>query len=361
VTNALRLTGDAQLVAAPGSGIQPGDIRIFVAGRGAKLGKGAYVEAHVRAATGKIVIGRGTVVRGQVIGGKIVIQKTGVLQAVGGCGDGTLQVGEPCDATAANGDQACPGECIPKGEAGQCSCACDTSADCNDQDACNGVETCVSGHCVLGVPPSCDDGNPCTRDCSPSIGCIQAPVDDGTRCEDGDECTRNDTCVAGVCESGELRTCNDGNDCTTDSCDPAKGCLHADLTGTSCSDGNACTAADACIRGRCESGTAVTCNDLNACTSDACDPAVGCLNPPVGDGASCAGSSPCTTLDVCVAGVCVANGDDVCSDGNECTVDSCTPEGPVGAQTAACTHADAPNFIPCGPGGTKNCFNGVCL
>ena len=212
---------------------------------------------HIRAPSGKISVGRGTLARGQLIAQKIVVQKDAILAAVGGCGDGTKEQSEMCDTTASGGDAACPGNCIPLGQAGQCTCRCANNADCNDGNACNGVETCDAGHCVLGTPLNCDDGNACTIDCDPATGCVQIAKADGTGCDDGDECTKGDQCVGGACTPGEPRACNDGNDCTADTCDPAKGCVHTDLgTGLPCSDGNACTQGDACIHGNCIGGTA---------------------------------------------------------------------------------------------------------
>src|SRR5262249_48689146 len=151
----------------------PGDVQVNVEGRGAKLGKGASVQAFVRAPSGKILLGRGTVMSGEVIGQKIVLQKDSFLQQAGGCGDGGLAASEGCDPTAVNGDQACPGKCIALGQPGQCTCACTTDHDCDDNNACNGVETCDAGHCVPGTPLSCDDNNPCTIDCNRVTGCVQ--------------------------------------------------------------------------------------------------------------------------------------------------------------------------------------------
>lgn len=361
LTESLRLTGPASLAPYPFSSVQAGDLAVNVEGRGAKLGKGATVAAHVRAPNGKISVGRGTAVRGRLIAQKVVVQKNAVVYAEGGCGDGKRATTEICDATAPNGTLACPGDCIALGEPGQCTCRCTTNADCDDQDACNGLETCDQGHCSPGVPPNCDDGNACTIDCHPSIGCVQLPKADGTACDDGDECTRSDQCLSGICTAGPPRTCNDGNDCTTDSCDPAKGCVHDALTGLACADGNACTQGDACVRGSCIAGVAVSCDDANPCTADTCDALLGCQHAPITDGVSCAGPSPCTVLDTCLAGVCIARGPQICSDGNECTTDACSPVGPLGSQTTQCTHPSVTNFTPCGPGGTKSCFNGVCL
>lgn len=39
---------------------------------------------------------------------------------------------------------------------------CTTNTDCDDGNACNGIETCDSGKCVAGTPMDCEDGDICT-------------------------------------------------------------------------------------------------------------------------------------------------------------------------------------------------------
>jgi hypothetical protein len=347
----LRLTGNAVLAPNPITQVQPGDLQFNVEGRGAKLGKGAFVQARVRAPNGKISVGRGTIAGGQFIAQKIVVQKEASLRLQGGCGDGEKQTTEVCDTSAPNGQAACPGNCIPLGEAGQCSCRCTTDAQCNDQNACNGVETCTQGHCALGTPLSCDDGNACTNDCNPATGCAHTAVADGTGCDDDNECTKSDKCLAGVCQPGTLRECNDGNDCTADSCDPEHGCEHDPVfNGTACSDGNACTTGEVCIGGQCKNASPKDCNDLNPCTQDSCDPILGCQHLPLTNGASCAGPNPCTALDICNAGACTSGLAQLCGPSNSCTVTSCTASGPAGSQTAECHSTptvDCNDLNPC--------------
>ena len=71
---------------------------------------------------------------------------------------------------------------------------CTSNSQCNDGNACNGVETCVSGNCTAGTPVNCDDGLFCTDDtCAPATG---------------------------VC-SHTAKTCSDNNACTSDFCDEA--------------------------------------------------------------------------------------------------------------------------------------------
>jgi subtilisin-like proprotein convertase family protein len=77
--------------------------------------------------------------------------------------------------------------------------ACTTDAECNDGNACNGVETCVASTCTPGVPVDCNDGLFCTTDtCDPSTGtCGHGPA----ACSDGDSCT--------------LDACDEANDLCT--------------------------------------------------------------------------------------------------------------------------------------------------
>ena len=369
IAESLKVTGDSFLGPNPASTLQPGDLQIGVGGRAAKLGRGARVAAYVYAPTGRIAVGRGTTASGRFVANKIVLQKSSRVELGGSCGDGLKGVTEACDASAPNGDALCPGKCIPGdnglgriqlGQPGQCSCQCTTNAECNDDNACNGVETCNGNHCVYGTPPSCDDANPCTKDCDQNLGCITENVPDETSCDDDNECTKNDKCTAGTCVGGAPRSCDDHNDCTADACDTEKGCQHTELaTGLDCQDGNACTTGDACIRGVCISGPQRDCNDLSSCTTDSCDPIEGCQHDAVANGISCAGTSPCTVADVCFEGTCQSGAPTLCSDSNPCTTDTCKLTGPVNEQVASCDHTALPNFTECGPNGLV-CFNGVC-
>lgn len=76
------------------------------------------------------------------------------------------------------------------------------TADCDDGDICNGIETCdpVLG-CQPGIPLDCDDGNPCTTEtCDPMQGCQYQQV----TCEEDESCDPLD----GQCVSMDgLRPC----------------------------------------------------------------------------------------------------------------------------------------------------------
>src|SRR5262249_57107775 len=119
--------------------------------------------------------------------------------------------------------------------------------------------------------------------------------------------------------------------CTSDSCNPASGCVHTNVSnGQACGDANVCNGIESCQNGVCTPGTPLNCNDGNACTTDLpCDPTTGCHYQPVAGccttDAECADLSACTINERCVSGACVSDQLD-CDDGNACTGDSCNPQ-----------------------------------
>jgi hypothetical protein len=153
--------------------------------------------------------------------------------------DSACEAGERCNAVLG---------CVP--------ILCESNAECQDPDRCNGAETCNPGGagadprtgCVAGTPLVCNDGLSCTDDhCDATMGCTTVAID--ARCEDGVSCTidrcsatagpsgcenlpSNDVCNAACttgatcnvstgCMGGAPRACGDGTDCTVDSCDPS--------------------------------------------------------------------------------------------------------------------------------------------
>jgi hypothetical protein len=254
--------------------------------------------------------------------------------------------------------------------------------DCDDADACTDGEACDAGDCTGGASVSCDDHLDCTEDsCSPADGCHYTALT-GTACEDGNLCTAPDVCSAGSCVSGADVSCGDLNDCTSDTCNPADGCHHTDLTGTACSDGDPCTSPDVCQSGACVPGTNICgctvnadclpyedgdpCNGTLVCDASGdcvvdpatiitCDPSsdTDCLknrcDPSTGDcrmweepnGTTCTDGSVCTPVDLCASGLCTGTGTLPCGDGNVCTDDGCDP-------VTGCTHD--PNTDPCDDG-----------
>ena len=140
---------------------------------------------------------------------------------------------------------------------------CNTDADCDDENACDGAEVCRMGACVRGEEPNCNDGIACTDDtCDPLTGCTNAP-DDGA-CADGVDCTL-DTCVPGegCTQQASDAACDDGRSCTEDVCDPVTDCLNTE----SCPAGQTCDGAGECAD---ICNTDADCDDGVECTFDLC-------------------------------------------------------------------------------------------
>lgn len=243
-------------------------------------------------------------------------------EASGECEVTPAEDGLPCDdGVACTADDACvAGSCSAKKNV----CACQTTADCADQDdgnLCNGTLYCDNTALphVCKVNPAttvtcAKSTNPCqTVACTPKTGtCVTKDVVDGTACDDGDPCSGKngaDGCLKGTCKPGpptcsckadaDCKSVEDGDlcngtlycdtskppftckvnpqtvvscdtsvdtVCSTTQCDPKTGvCAGVETqAGTLCSDDDPCTAGDACEKGSCASG-----KNTCACKSDA--------------------------------------------------------------------------------------------
>jgi hypothetical protein len=264
-----------------------------------------------------------------------------------------------------------------------CPQPCTLDADCNDGNACNGIEACVSNNCQPGIPTNCNDGNACNgvETCNPATG---------------------------QCGTGLAPICNDNNPCTDDTCDFFFGCRHdwrGALQRRQCARRPTAASSESArdahpgghplqpgrrrlrngdehcnvLTGACDVGTPLVCNDNNTCTDDGCFPLVGCAFQ-ANDANACTDNDACTT-DACNTGTCVStaiacsdndpcNGLEVCNagtglcdpgvllvcdDGNVCTSDACTPG--VGCEFT-------PIVGPCDDGNAcssaDSCFLGQC-
>ena len=225
-------------------------------------------------------------------------------------------------------------------------------ADCNDADVCTTQDQCADSFCMGGPSLICDDNNSCNgvESCSPDTGCLPGTP---LSCDDGNLCNGHENCLPeSGCLPGQPLECDDGNPCTDDSCTPDTGCEHAHNQ-ASCNDGNLCTKDDSCIQGQCTPGNPVNCDDQDICTDDWCIPATGCGHSF--NQAPCTDDSVCTLKDHCEQGTCVSNGTLSCDDDNPCTDDSCHPE-------AGCLHT--PNQATCDDGNQctagDHCQDGKC-
>jgi len=110
--------------------------------------------------------------------------------------------GAPCPADAVVADNTpCGDQCTTNGSCQAGACVNGVPLVCDDDDVCNGLESCDSlTGCQPGTPLDCDDGLPCTADtCDASGGCGHTVLPDGSPCDDGQACTIIDACTAGVC------------------------------------------------------------------------------------------------------------------------------------------------------------------
>ncbi|TFH25223.1 MAG: hypothetical protein E4H03_01420 [Myxococcales bacterium] len=266
---------------------------------------------------------------------------------------------------------------------------CDEAADvvvhvpadlmCDDREFCNGVESCdIDADCQVGVPPSVDDGVPCTRDsCDEAADTIVHSVDD-TVCDDGAFCNGAERCdeISG-CLAGDAVLCDDGLECTTDACDEGADRCAATAVDGLCDDGVFCNGSESCDgEAGCLAGPTPDCDDGVACTVDFCDAAGdGCRAIAI-DG-DCDDGLFCNGAEVCDAGAgCQPGTAPDLADGVACTVDACddasasivhTPDNTScddgefcnGVErcdaTADCTAGDA---VVCNDG--VDCTNDVC-
>ena len=100
---------------------------------------------------------------------------------------------------------------------------------CPDANPCNGAETCDgAGVCIAGAPLALDDANPCTVDtCDPSTGVTHTPASAGMPCADANPCNGSETCDGvGACALVLPPSIDDGDPCTFDACDPTLGITH---------------------------------------------------------------------------------------------------------------------------------------
>jgi hypothetical protein len=220
-----------------------------------------------------------------------------------------------------------------------CGIPCASNVECNDLDACNGVETCSAGFCTAGTPVVCDDGNACNGNetCSPTTGaCLagQPPL-----CEDGNPCNGTETCDPTLgCVAGAPLVCNDANPCNgVESCNPLTGgCLPGIPL---CDDLNPCNGTEVCdpVTATCSPGTPVDCDDKQLCNGvETCDPATGACKAGV---PKCDNGNPCDGVESCNAttGACgpsPANTVPVCT-GDPCNPGLCDPKS---KQTDPCVY-----------------------
>jgi hypothetical protein len=257
------------------------------------------------------------------------------------------------------------------------ACTCQTSADCNDGNPCNGIETCnlQTLQCQPGKALDCSALNDACNvgTCSATTGKCQAtPKANGATCDDGNACTQVSSCQAGACQGQNPVVCAASDQChDAGVCDPTSGACSnpAKTNGAACNDGNACTKTDACQSGVCTGGSVTACTAQDQCHSaGTCDPSTGvCSNPNKANGATCNDGTLCTQTDTCQSGKCVGQSPVICAAADQChdagTCDGATGKcsSPAKANGTACedgslcTQKDACQAGACQAGGPVTC------
>ncbi|HEX2875109.1 MAG TPA: hypothetical protein VHP33_27850 [Polyangiaceae bacterium] len=292
------------------------------------------------------------------------------------CTSGDVCTGGQCKGASVTCDDkiACTKDSCSE-QLGGCSadataCACKTSADCDDGNACNGVETCdlVGLTCVKGTPVDCSGSDDACHvgSCNPSTGaCTAVAKDDDTPCDDGTLCTPSSSCQAGVCKGINPVICTALDAChDAGTCNPSTGLCSqpAKANGATCDDGNACTQTDTCQAGACKGGNAKVCAALDQChAAGTCDPSSGnCSNPTKTNGSACNDADKCTQTDTCQGGVCQGASPVVCA-----ASDQCHDAGTCNSVTGACSDPVKMDGSGCNDGDkcsqTDTCKSGVCV
>ena len=288
------------------------------------------------------------------------------------CNDGDPCTQDGCDA----GTLACTHTLLLTPGCGGCTPFASLGCLAGSQvwkDSCGNVDD---------IAGSCDDGNPCTIDGCDELGgsCTYAPSDAPAckACEPDVALACNATGIYQIDGCGAygalVQSCDDGDPCTVDGCEPnGLLCTHVPLK-----DGPACKpcipdASPTCFGGSlvfadsCGNVTKVVthCSDGDECTVDTCNPATQACEFVAASSPDCAGGCIPLAKRACVNGhiawvdSCGNTGAlaELCDDDDPCTVDLCN------VASAVCTHAPAGSLecAPCVDQGEIACFSGAVV
>ncbi|MBI2894894.1 MAG: hypothetical protein HYY06_15165 [Deltaproteobacteria bacterium] len=199
-----------------------------------------------------------------------------------------------------------------------------------------GIDGSPDGGC--GSDTDCHDGIDCTADLCPDDGVCTHFADDEL-CEVDELCLADTGCIPRrPCESAA--DCQDATVCDGEERCERNVCLPGDAL--ECDDGRFCNGAETCDpEGGCQPGPVPDCSDGVDCTLDSCDPEEDeCVHDP--SDAACSDGEHCNGVESCDATNGCEPGTPPCDDGVDCTVDQC-----VEAEDECLRHADHGS---CGPG-----------
>lgn len=105
---------------------------------------------------------------------------------------------------------------------------CDVDPECDDGFPCT-LDQCIVGNVCRHEPLDARCDTAAGERCVVGRGCVSEPpteCDTDADCQDGNVCNGEEQCIVGGCFIGSALSCSDGNACTADTCDPAEGCQH---------------------------------------------------------------------------------------------------------------------------------------
>jgi hypothetical protein len=134
--------------------------------------------------------------------------------------------------------------------------------------------------------------------------CVESPAPDGLICIPSSRCEERGRCQAGVCV-GVPRLCDDDDPCTVDACSPTEGCVTAPVV---CPRPTAACKVAVCRRtsgcGEENAPNLSACGPVDCRTADLCVDGA-CRTLPTPEGTLCAPGTPCQGEGRCRSGDCV--------------------------------------------------------
>ncbi|MBW2702789.1 MAG: PPC domain-containing protein [Deltaproteobacteria bacterium] len=183
-----------------------------------------------------------------------------------------------------------------------CAVVCEISADCCENQECNGGVCTAPTPCPSGCHGECDAGQSCNRT---TLLCENQPIS-GT-CIDDCDCYADQTCLDGLCVAVCVvdEDCPSGQICDRGACSTDVGCVsREDCAGGECL---------VCRDGECVVPAAVCLNDEDCCVGMHCN-----FGSCVIDITPCENDEDCTNpeLPLCLDGKCAAEGTQCLVDGD---------------------------------------------
>jgi hypothetical protein len=210
--------------------------------------------------------------------------------------------------------------------AGGCNYA-DNSLPCDDEQFCNGVDTCDGGECSLHAGDPCvgpDGDTDCAESCDEAADGCTAADPDGTPCRPAaGTCDVAETCSAGVCPSDGKSTalCR----ASAGDCDLADSC---DGVGDDCP-------ADAKRSDVCRPSSGDPCDPADSCDGVSND----CPDAVLPDDTPCSDEQFCNGEEKCQTGICTAGGIPCPTSGCDDSIDMCVPLGCAASPQSECRTA----------------------